>query len=40
LYNTWQAIKGGLIESLLYFKKSEEEEKGQFWDLFPTFTNA
>jgi len=40
LYNTWQTIKDGLIGSISYFKKSEEEEKCQFWDLFPTFTNT
>jgi len=39
LYSTCQPIKDSLIGSLLYFYQSEEEEKCQFWDLFPTFIN-
>jgi len=37
VYN--KSTKDNLIGSLFYFNKSEEEEKCQFWDLFPTFTN-
>jgi len=37
LYSTCQTIKDGLIGSLLFFYKSEDEEKCQFWDLFSTF---